>query len=145
MVDPWLLGIVGGAVSIQAKPLLLRPLARERASPWTRWAARMLGREPETPQAVRGGLVLLGLFGAAWGAVYAAWDRAWPPLAESFVLQGVLMGVLVFFTSVLVVAVWPRLRRRIDHRLWVGLMLTDLLFGATVGLLFLMWGPHPAV
>ncbi len=144
MVDAWLLGILGGAASIQLKPLLLRPLGRHRASPWTRWAARLLEAPVESTAATRMGLVLLALYGAAWGATYAAWDQAWAPIAASFVLQGVLLGLVVFLVSSAAVALWPDLRRRIDRRLWVGLFLTDLLFGATVGLLFLLWGPFPA-
>lgn len=144
MVDVWLLGPLGGALSIQLKPLLLRPLAKRRASPWTRWAARLVGHPVESAEATRAGLVLLAVYGAGWGALYTLWDQAWAPVAESFVLQGILLGVVVFAVSSVVVAFWPDLRRRIDRRLWVGLLLTDLLFGATVGLLFLIWGPFPA-
>lgn len=144
MADSWLLGLLGGMLTIQLKPLLLRPLAKRRASPWTRGAARLLGRPVESAVASRAGLLLLGVYGAFWGGVYAAWDRAYAPVADSFVLQGVFLGAVVFVVSAAVAAVWPDLRRRIDRRLWVGLFLTDLLYGGTVGLLFLIWGPFPA-
>jgi hypothetical protein len=141
VVDPWWLGALSGASAMVLKAGLMLPLTRPAASPWARWGGSMARRDPAHRGARGLGVALLAAYGAAWGLLFAAYDQVRAPLYASYVLQGVFLGGVVFLINGLLIMAWPPLRRSVDRRLWVGLLLTDVLFGATVGLCFLLLGP----
>ena len=138
MVDAWVYGLVGGSLAMLLKPLFLQPLAKARASPWTRWAARLLRVRPEEPRAMHAGWALLAAYGGLWGLAYAYWDAYWDPAFGSYVLRGIAFGMAAFAVSLVVLLGWSDVRRHVDRRLWVGLFLTDVLYGATLGMVFVV-------
>jgi hypothetical protein len=144
MLAALIVGLVAGVASMLTRPLLLYPLERDRPAPWSMVASKIWHLEPSGLLARQRGWILLGLSGAFWGLIYALIDAHRAPVFGSYVLQGLLFGLASFACGALGTRVLPGLRGTIDVRLWIGLFLTDLLFGASLGLMFLLFGPYPA-
>ena len=140
MQDAAALGVIVGAGAMMLKAVLLRPVRRSRASLWSSLMASWTALSPESQATRRLGWLFLACWGALFGLVFGLLSTGRPPVAGSIILSGSLYGLAVFLAAALALLVAGRTwLKGIDARLWIGYAITDVFWGANLGLAFLLW------
>jgi len=137
MLDHWILGLASGAASSLLRPVLLMPIFRARGTPWKRPAGAQTALL--IPPSI---WTLLVLWGAAEGLLFATLDASIAPIYGSYVLQGLAVGGASFIVAAPLLAGWQGLLRILDRKVWIAILLTHLVVGATIGLVIGAWGPY---
>jgi hypothetical protein len=133
-----LLGLSLGALASAIMYPLLFPVARGSPLPPEVFVAQILRRPPT--QARFAGALLQLVFGAFWGLALALSVGRVGPIGNSVPAQGLLIGLAAFCTSLAGFATLRLLETPLDWRAWTGHLLNHLVFGLTLGLLFLAFG-----
>lgn len=136
--NDYLVGATGGLAASLMMYIGLRPLASDGLLPPMAFVARIARLDPASASARAGGLALQGVFGIIWGLLMGYWNTLYYPVGFSYVTQGLVWGLAAFVLSLAAFAGLRILGRPFNLRLWSGYFLNHLLFGAALGLAFLV-------
>ena len=129
---------MSGVVAALAMYALLFPVARGGPLPPEQFALAFIKTRAVGARRLLGVVVQL-LFGVFWGGVFGvAAGQGFVPGA-SFPILGILVGLAAFVTSFAGFRVLRLVPGPVDWRAWAGHFLNHVVFGATLGLVFLWW------
>ncbi len=134
---PILLGVAAGVLASSVMYALLFPVARGSELPPESFARTILRRPLGRPALRVAGIVVQVAFGAFYGAVFGlAGAKGFVP-GDSFPVLGIVVGLAAFLVSFTGFRVLRLVPGPVDWRAWAGHFLNHVVFGVTLGLVFL--------